>query len=282
MIRFRLGLVLESLGMPLRKALGEAAKLGVQGVQIDAVGDLSPEKLGSTGRREFKTLLRSYSLELVALSCPLRRGLDSFEAQQERLDRIRTAMQLAVDLGAKRINLPLPRIPVEEPKPEEGEEPAPLMKMFSNPPKSAILRESLASLGNSADRLGVRIGLEGGFDSATATRDYLKGFGSETLGFTYDPANFLGHGHDPVNGLMPLVGSTIHVHGRDARTARAAGAGTEEVNAGAGDIDWIGFFATLSVIEYDGFVCAERTNSANPSSDVAASVGFLRRFVLVG
>jgi sugar phosphate isomerase/epimerase len=54
------------------------------------------------------------------------------------------------------------------------------------------------------------------------------------------------------------------------------------VNAGAGDIDWISFFATLSVVEYEGFVCAERTNSANPSSDVAASVGFLRRFVPMG
>ena len=53
-----IGVRLESLGLPLPPALDEAARLGVGGVQIDAVGDLSPDRLSQTGRRELRHLLR--------------------------------------------------------------------------------------------------------------------------------------------------------------------------------------------------------------------------------
>jgi sugar phosphate isomerase/epimerase len=81
----KLGIRLESLGLPLRKALAEASRLGAAGVQVDAVAELSPEQLSQTGRREFRNLLRSLDLELAALGCPLRRGLDNAENLQPRI-----------------------------------------------------------------------------------------------------------------------------------------------------------------------------------------------------
>jgi len=51
MNRFKLGIVLEALGLPTRQGLAAAAKLSVLGVQIDAVGPLSPGKLSDTGRQ---------------------------------------------------------------------------------------------------------------------------------------------------------------------------------------------------------------------------------------
>ena len=80
----RLGIHLESLGLPLRRGLQEAARLGVAGVQLDAAGDLSPHALSQTGRRELRHLLRSHNLELTALGCPLRHGLDAPENQDAR------------------------------------------------------------------------------------------------------------------------------------------------------------------------------------------------------
>ena len=59
MNRLKIGVRLESLGLPLRRALSEASRLGVAGVQMDAVGDLSPTRLSETGRREFRHLLRA-------------------------------------------------------------------------------------------------------------------------------------------------------------------------------------------------------------------------------
>ena len=98
-----------------------------EGIQVDAAGDLAPDRLGETGRREFRNLLRSFNQELAALNVPLRRGLDSAENQQPRLDHLRKAMQLAFDLGARRVVVPCPKIP---------DDPA--------TPRAQTLRESLA------------------------------------------------------------------------------------------------------------------------------------------
>src|SRR5918992_2932797 len=107
----RIGIVAESTGLPVRQAVAQAARMGAAGVQVDAAGDLGPDALTETGRREFRNLLRSYNQELAALNVPLRHGLDVVENQQPRLDRIRKAMQLAFDLGARKVVLPCPRVP---------------------------------------------------------------------------------------------------------------------------------------------------------------------------
>src|SRR4051812_7428900 len=102
MSRIQLGISLESLGLSLRRALGEAERLGVTGVQVNAVGDLDPRTLTQTGRREFKHLLRSHSLEITALGCPLRHGLDVAENQEPRIDFVKKVLELSFDLGPRK------------------------------------------------------------------------------------------------------------------------------------------------------------------------------------
>ena len=79
MSKLKIGVSLESFNLPLRRALVEAEKLGVRGIKVNAVGDLAPGSLSQTGRREFRHLLRNHQLELTAVGCPLRRGLDTIE-----------------------------------------------------------------------------------------------------------------------------------------------------------------------------------------------------------
>src|SRR5881227_1411943 len=98
MAKLKIGVRLESLGLPLRRALQEAERLGVAGVQVDATGDLTPQKLSQTGRREFRHLLRAHNLELTAVGCPLRRGLDAAENQEARIDHVKAVMGLSFDL----------------------------------------------------------------------------------------------------------------------------------------------------------------------------------------
>src|SRR5437588_794199 len=101
MNRLKIGIRLESLGLPLRRALQQASSLAVGDVQVDAAGDLSPARLSETGRREFRHLLRAYNLELTALGCPLRRGLDAAEDQQPRIEHVRKVLSLSYDLGPR-------------------------------------------------------------------------------------------------------------------------------------------------------------------------------------
>lgn len=278
MNQFKLGVVLESLGLPVRSGLMAAAKLGVQGVQVDAAGDLSPDKLGATGRREFRTLLRSFNLDLAALNVPLRHGLDTFTHQQPRLDHIKAAMQLAYDLGTKKVVVPLPRLQKagEAETPKVPADPFPLIAFAAKEPsKAEVLRESLDALGKHGDRVGVFVCLEAGLDAAAEVNAYLDGFETGSLRVTFDPANFLANGHDPLASLMGLAKKVAHAHARDARTGTAAG-GAKEVAVGAGEVEWMGLAAGLGAIDYHGFVCVERTGA---EAEVPAGVAFLRRFI---
>ncbi len=256
----RIGMVVESTGLPLREALTAAARMASEGIQVDAVGDLAPDALGESGRREFRNLLRSYGQELAALNVPLRRGLDSAENLQPRIEHIRKVMKLAFDLGARRVVLPLPKLPDD---PES--------------PRAKSLREALLAIGPHGDRTGTVLALEMGFDSGEKVKQYLATFDCGSLKLTYDPANMLTHGHDPVAELAPLKGLIAHVHARDARGASLSG-GAQEVPVGAGDVDWMAFTATLQVLDYEGFLTVERDQGEHRLRDLENGVKFLRRF----
>jgi L-ribulose-5-phosphate 3-epimerase len=262
MKQLKIGIVAESTGLSVRQAIAQAAKMPAAGVQIDAVGDLAPDALGETGRREFRNLLRSYSQELAALNVPLRRGLDANENLQPRLEHLRKVMQLAFDLGARRVVVPCPKIP---------EDPA--------APRAQTMREALLALGPYGDRIGSVLALEIGYDSSEKVKSYLAGFDTGGLKITYDPANMLMHGHDPVANLSPLKDLLAHVHARDARSANLS-RGLHEVPVGAGDVDWMSFTATLQVLEFDGFMTVEREQGENKLQDVVNGVKFLRRFAM--
>ena len=169
-------------------------------------------------------------------------------------------MQLAIDLGTRRVVVPCPKVPTD---PES--------------PRAVVLRETLLALATFGDRIGAVLALEIGFDSAETVKEYFAGFDTGSLKVTYDTANLLMHGHDPLANLAPLQGLVAHVHARDARSSGLS-RGLQEVPVGAGDIDWLAFTATLQVIEFDGFLTVEREQGENRLADVAAGVKFLRRF----
>ena len=261
MNRLKIGVRLESLGLPLRRALAEAARLGVSGVRLDAVGDLSPNRLSETGRREFRHLLRSHNLELAALGCPLRRGLDAADDQQPRIDHVRKVMTLAFDLG--------PRVAVVEAGrvPDEGED-----------ERGRLLTESLTALAAHGDRVGATLALETGLESGEALSAYLSRFDSGSLAANLDPANLLMHGFDVYESARALNRRVVRVDAKDARlvgTSRTA----QEVALGHGDIDWMQFLAVLEEIEYRGWLTVEREGGDRGLADVEAGVAFLRRFV---
>lgn len=260
----QLGIVLETTGLPIRPALASIAPLGRYGirtVQIDAVGELNPDQLTGTGRRELKTVLKSYNLECAALHCPLRRMLDNPEQLQARLDHLQKVLQLAVDLGPRLVVMPLAKIPKDP-----------------TTVPAQTLRESLEFLGKNADRLGVRLALEPGLDPGDFVRDYLKGYDLESLGICYDPANFFLNGFDPVSSLTALAPKLVYVQARDARPAGVAANG-KEVAVGAGLIDWFVYFATLSANEYRGPVVVDREEGPSRFQDASTGARFLTRFL---
>jgi sugar phosphate isomerase/epimerase len=262
MNRVKIGVRLESFGLPLRRALQEAERLGVGGVQVDAAGDLSPNTLSQTGRREFLHLLRSHNLELTALGCPLRHGLDTPENQEGRIEHVRKVMSLSFDLGPRITIVEAGRVPAED----------------DTSPRAALLTEALTVLAYHGDRSGTVLALETGLESGAALRKYLDRFDTGGLGVNLDPANLLMRDFDPYESARALQGKVVHCHAKDARkagTSRAA----QEVPLGAGDIDWMRFLSVLEEIEYRGWLVAERESGGGGPQEMAAAVGFLRRFI---
>jgi len=262
MNRINIGVRLESFGLPLRRALLEAERLGVGGVQLDAVGDLSPNTLSQTGRREFLHLLRSHNLQLTALGCPLRHGLDTAENQEGRIDHLRKVMTLSFDLGPRITIVQAGRVPAED----------------EVTARATLMTEALTVLAYHGDRTGTVLALETGLESGAALRKYLDRFDTGGLGVNLDPANLLMRDFDPYESARALQGKVVHCHAKDARKSspsRAAG----EVALGAGDIDWMRFLSVLEEIEYRGWLVAERETGGGGPEEMAAAVGFLRRFI---
>jgi L-ribulose-5-phosphate 3-epimerase len=261
MNRLKIAVRLESLSLPLRRALLEASRLGVTGVQVDAVGELSPNRLSETGRREFRYLLRSHNLELSAVGCPLRRGLDEAQDQQQRIEHVRKVMTLSFDLGPRVVVVQAGRVP------DDGEE-----------ARGQLLTESLAALAAHGDRVGAVLALETGLESGEALNAYLARFDSGSLGANLDPANSLMNGFDPIETARALNRRIVRTDAKDARIVGASRT-AKEVPLGHGDIDWMQFLSVLEEIEYRGWLTVERESGDDRLADVKAGVAFLHRLI---
>src|SRR3954466_13769281 len=159
MIRHPLGLRLDP-NRPIREQIHEAARLGAKGVVLDAIGDLAPQRLGETGRRELRHLLRTVELSLVALSLPTRRPFDTTDQLDERIRRADGAFALAYELGT---NLVLARAGAVPPE-EDGE-------------RLGVFTTALASLGQRADHRGVRLAVETGTEPGHRLKAFLDSLG---------------------------------------------------------------------------------------------------------
>lgn len=259
MTNFRLGLVLEPLNLAPRRAFERAAELGAVCVQFDAAGGLHPDQLGTTARRELKTLLRGFNLQLAAVQVPLRRGLDSAEGQQERIDHIRKVTEFARETGAANVAVPCPKIPE------------------ADTPQWKTLTETLHAIGVHGWERGVPIALECGIDSPETT---VRLFGLDCgLKLLFDPANFLIHGHEPIPALAALAQNLAILHARDACRG-GPGGGARETAIGGGDVEWMQFFAALSAFDFlHGLpVLANREEGPQRAADLESGLQFLQRF----
>jgi sugar phosphate isomerase/epimerase len=261
MARLKIAIDLAALELPLRRGLEEAQRLNVAGVLLHAAGDLAPRQLSDTGRRQLKQWLRAHDLELAALRCPLRRGLDVDENQEGRIDHVKEVMSLAFDLGPR-------LVAVEAGRPADGDEPA-----------GRRFQEALHALARHGDRVGVILALDTGPESGEALRAVLEKFDTGSLAANFDPANLLIHGLSPYESARALHGRIAHVNAKDARRASASRA-AQEVPLGHGDIDWLLMMGTFEEIGYHGWVTVVREGGSNRRADAAAGVAFLRRVIV--
>jgi L-ribulose-5-phosphate 3-epimerase len=232
----------------------EAHRIQAQGIELAAQADLAPQNLSQTGRREIRHLLKSFDLELAAVFCPLRRGLDVVENQQPRVEFVKQVMSLAFDLGPRLVIVQPGRLPQKD-----------------DEPLGPLMRDALDSLGRHGDRIGTRLALDTGAEDGAAMAAYLDHFDCGSLAANFNPANLLISGHNPYEAARALGGRIAHAHAEDARTVSPNR--LQRVPLGHGDVDWVQLLATLEEVEYRGYL----TVNGNDPAELSTGLQFLRQ-----
>lgn len=64
----KIGVIVDSFGLPLYEGLKKAKEIGADGVQIYAVsGEMAPENMSTSARKELRNYLTSIDLDISAL-----------------------------------------------------------------------------------------------------------------------------------------------------------------------------------------------------------------------
>jgi len=238
MIRSPLGLRLNP-ARSTKEQVQEAARLGAKGVVVDAAGELAPDRLSETGRREVRHFLRSAAMDLVALHLPTRRPFDTADQLEDRLARADGAFAMAFELGTR---LVLARVgalpPVEETQRRE------------------LFTLAVRELGQRADHRGVRLAIETGTEPGPDLRAFLDALETPALAASIDPGALLQNRHDPSATTRVLGPWVTHAYASVPDTSSPSARLSQSRQSGfpAGAVDWEEYLGALEEINYRGYL----------------------------
>ncbi|MFP4057464.1 MAG: sugar phosphate isomerase/epimerase family protein [Candidatus Brocadiia bacterium] len=258
MAKRRLGVLVDSLRLGVRRGIEKAAETGFQGIQVYVTGgEMAPERMTSSARREFRRFVADRGLELAALCVELG-GYAAPGALDERIVRTQRMLDLGVDLGVVVHSAHIGRIPSDEAA--EGR---------------PAIAEALAAIGSYAADRGRQFACETGPEEPSVLGQFLVQLDCPALKINYDPANLVMNGFDPVRGVHELADLIVHTHAKDA--VRHDDGSKEEVPLGEGQVSWERYMAALAEVGYEGYYTIEREGGGDPVADVAAAKRFLER-----
>lgn len=280
---FRIGIMLESLRAGVKKGIKKCSEMGVEGLQLYATeGDLAPENLSGTGRKELLDFIKSNGLSVSALCGDLGgHGFTRANDNERKIEKSKEILKLAKDLESDVVTTHVGVIPEDE----------------DSPGRKAV-REACEELGKFADGLGASFAIETGPEKTEVLKAFLDSLRTGGVKVNFDPANLvMVTGDDPVKGVHTLKDYIVHTHAKDGVRVKETdpaliynyfaegGIGDlrledyfREVPLGEGDVDFDGYIEALREICYNGFLTIEREVGDNPLEDIARAVNFLRKY----
>ncbi len=250
---------LPSLRKPLPQALGLAARLGVDAVELDARHQLRPQEMGLTAIRDLRRRLEQNRLKVSALAFPTRRGYNVEDGLDRRVEATRQALELAYRLGAPVVVNYVGQLP-EEP---EG-------------PQWDLLVEVLTDLGRWGQRCGALLAARTGPDPPERLARLLQTLPEGSLLVDLDPGLLVMHGHSVAEAVEQLGPWIAHVHARDGARDLALGHGVE-VPLGRGSVDFELLLGLLGEIDYWGYLTVQRDQAEQPLAEIELALQYLCR-----
>lgn len=166
-------------GHDLRLTVRSIAEWGLGGTIFEASGPLSPRELSRTGRREVRALLSSGAIMLDAVALPTRRSIGETEQWDDRVNRIKAAMEMAWELGTRRVCLAPGGVPADE-------------------PRRLVFEDHLRQLAAAAEKHGVALTCEAGLEPFVGLVEAIRAANHPNLAVSLDPGRLAASGQDDV------------------------------------------------------------------------------------
>ena len=254
--KWRIGILVDNLGLGIGPGIEKAAELGADGVQVYCTsGEMSPRRMTKSGRRAFVARLEALGLALSALCGDTFKGFFDSKTIDEQVVDAKAFVDLARDLGTTVVTTHFGHFPKSE------EDPAWRMAV-----------DALRTIGEHAEDRGVSYASETGLESPRDLAAFLERVGSRAIRVNYDPANLCFRGFDHIAGVKILKDYIVHTHAKDYKK------GGEETPLGMGDVDYPKYLSALEEAGYKGFVTIERESGEDVVGDVTEALAYLRKF----
>ena len=279
MNRFPIGVIIDSFRTDMQTALKKAENMGVKGIQVYSThGDMSPENLTPSKRKEFLNRVKDHGLEISALCGDLGQGFGDPLKNKVNIEKSKRILDLAKDLETSIVTTHIGVIPQDP-----------------NHDRYKIMQEACFELSQYADELKAHFAIETGPETAITLRNFLDTLGSKGVAVNLDPANLvMVTGDDPVQAVYTLKDYIVHTHAKDGRRLLIKdpeviyglveetiqeGKAFIELPLGQGDVDFKKYLQALTDIGYKVFLTIEREVGDNPEADIKLAVDFLNHML---
>lgn len=277
----KIGIMADSLRLPLAESLKKARQLGADGVQLYAVeGEMAPENMTRDRCAYLRCLLADSGLTVSALCGDL--GGHGFTRREDngwKIEKSKRIVDLALELGSRVVTTHIGVIPAD-----------------SGSESYQVMQEACEELAEYAGGMGAYFAVETGPEPAQRLKKFLDGLGAKGVAVNLDPANLvMVTGDDPVKAVFTLQDYIVHTHAKDGVMRKKTdpqviydyfaegGIGDlrlgdyfEETPLGEGSVDFDGYLQALKIIGYTGYLTIERETGARPDEDIGRAADFLR------
>jgi len=277
---FKIGVIIDSFGVPFEEAIKKAAAIGAEGIQLYATsGRMAPENLNAAQRKEILDYITSNGLEVAAVCGDLGgHGFIHAADNPKKVEKSKRIIELALELGTNVVTTHIGVVPDD--KASE---------------KYRVLHDACKELGDFAEKNGAYFAIETGPEPAETLGAFIESLGNKGIAVNLDPANLIMvTGDDPVKAVHTLKNHIVHTHAKDGVMLRKVsplavyeglkepggeGPSYKEVPLGQGSVDFKAYLVALKTIGYKGYLTIERETGKDPAADIAAAVNFLRALI---
>lgn len=277
MYQFPIGVIIDSFRTDTRSAILQAAKLGVQGIQMYSTkGENAPENLTPAKRRELLDFVKSNGLCFSAICGDLGKGFGHKELNPELIEKSKRIMDLAKELETDVVTTHIGMIPNDV-----------------NHTRYGIMQEACFELSRYADSVDAHFAIETGPEPSAVLKKFLDGLHSKGVAVNLDPANLvMVIGEDPVEAVHNLKDYIVHTHAKDGVMLYRTNPEYiynitpkpeeikdikffQEVPLGEGGVNFKTYLKALEEIGYRGFLTIEREAGHDPAADILTAKNHL-------